>query len=94
MGVVRMMLLHTKLFSIRSFVINIHARRKLKDILCDANDGENNAASDGKPTAKSTPESHQNDVESDSSGSVLNVRDATTTAELKKVSEGYGLFSV
>ena len=69
-------------------------KRTLKDILRDADDGENNAATDRKPAAQSTPDSHKNDVESDSSGSVLNVCDAMTTEELKKVSEGYGLFSV
>ncbi len=70
------------------------AKRTLKDILRDADDGNDNPATDWKPEAKSTPDCNKNDVDFDSSGSVLDVYDATTTKELQKVPVGYRLFSV
>ena len=70
------------------------AKRTLKDILCDADDGNDNPATDRKPAAKSTPDCEKNDVDSDSSGSVLDIYDATTTDKLQKVPAGYQLFSV
>ena len=66
----------------------VHPKRTLKDILGDADDGNENPATDQKPAAKSTPHRKRNDVDSDSSGSVLDIYEAKTTEELQQVPAG------
>jgi hypothetical protein len=70
------------------------AKRTLKDILGEVDDGIDNPATDQKPAAKSTPHRKKNDVDSDSSGSVLDVYEAKTTEELQQAPVGYGFFPV